>query len=32
VVKTTTDKYKGHYALVCKDGPVFNLKDIEFDE
>jgi len=31
-VKNTTDKYNGQYALVCKDGPVFNLKDIEFDE
>ena len=32
VVKTTSGKYNGHYALVCKDGPVFNLNDVEFDE
>jgi len=32
VVKTTSGKNNGHYALVCKDGPVFNLNDVEFDE
>ncbi|HCK99606.1 MAG TPA: dihydroorotate dehydrogenase electron transfer subunit [Candidatus Marinimicrobia bacterium] len=32
VVETTSGKYNGHYALVCKDGPVFNIKDVKFND
>ena len=32
IVKNSSDSAGKHYSLVCKDGPVFNLKDIKFDD
>lgn len=32
IVKNSSDNTGKHYSLVCKDGPVFNLNDVEFDE
>lgn len=31
IVKNERGNPKGGYSLVCKDGPVFNLKDIDFN-
>jgi len=32
IVKSVSGSTHKHYSLVCKDGPVFNLNDIEFDD
>jgi len=32
IVKNSSDSTGKHYSLVCKDGPVFNLNDVEFDD
>ncbi|MBU0711991.1 dihydroorotate dehydrogenase electron transfer subunit [bacterium] len=32
IVKNSSDNDHKHYSLVCKDGPIFNLDDVEFDD
>jgi len=32
IVTNSSDKSRKHSSLVCKDGPVFDLKDIEFND
>ncbi len=32
IVRNADENHEKHYSLVCKDGPVFNLNEIEFDD